>query len=192
MVAAKVRVDFKEHWAVVDQEIRRDGNRIILQAKAEPLAVPAIFPPPPPPSEDLLYEIGPLREGAYIAVFMMNGHVYDAEEFEVERSPEPPIPAAVELEIDASNPEAHYLLGESYFDLASPKTAERAFAASIEIATGEEKWLDDAYYQLGHVAKMNKNRSTALKAWTTFLERNRLSSNRSKSVQREVLRLKAR
>ena len=94
--------------------------------------------------------------------------------------------------IDASRPEAHYLLGESFFDLEEPKKAEKAFAASIEIAAGDEKWLDDAYYQLGHVAKMNKNRSTALQAWTTFLDRNQLSSDRSRSVQREVLRLKAR
>ena len=90
------------------------------------------------------------------------------------------------------NPETHYLLGETYFDLGDSKNAEVAFSAAVDLAMGEEKWLDDAYYQLGSVAKMNKNRGTALRAWTTFLERNRLSSNRRNSVKREVLRLKAR
>ena len=105
-VMAKVHIDFKEHWQVVDQQVRRVGNRIYLLATAEPLAVIAIYPPPPPPQQDLLYEIGPLRDGDYIAAFIMNGHVYDAEKFEVRRKP--PIPADVDLTIDASNPDQVY------------------------------------------------------------------------------------
>ena len=116
LVAAKVHIQFKEHWGVVDQEIRRDGNRIILAAKAERLPVIAIFPPPPPPSEDLLFKIGPLDEGAYVAVFMMNGHVYDAEEFKVERRQEPPIPADVRLEVDASDPDNVFAIVEVQFE----------------------------------------------------------------------------
>ena len=105
MVAAKVHIDFEEHWGIVSQEIRREGNRIVLDSRAEPLAVIAIFPPPPPPSEDLLYKIGPLERGIYAAVFRINGHVYDVEEFKVERPVDPPIPAEARLEIDASNPD---------------------------------------------------------------------------------------
>ena len=55
MVIAKVRIEFDESWTVVGQEIHRDGNRLILDAKAEPLI--SIDPPVPPPAEDLLYEI---------------------------------------------------------------------------------------------------------------------------------------
>jgi len=102
-VKAKVHIDFKEHWRVVDQEVRRVGNRIYLLATAEQLAVIAIHPPPPPPQQDLLYEIGPLRDGEYVAAFIMNRHVYDVEKFEVKR--EPPIPADVDLTIDASDPD---------------------------------------------------------------------------------------
>jgi len=100
MVVAKVHVDFRGHWAVVGQDITRDGNRIILEARAEQLAAPANLLPP---SEDLLYEIGPLREGGYVAVFRMNGHIYDVQEFRVQRPVDPPIPAEVEMEIDASD-----------------------------------------------------------------------------------------
>ena len=99
---AKVHIDFRGHYAVTSQSIRRDGNRIYLLAQAEPLAVIAVFPPPPPPSEELLYEIGPLRKGDYVAAFLMNGHLYDAEQFTVRRPP--PIDADVELDIDSSNP----------------------------------------------------------------------------------------
>lgn len=101
-VVAKVHVDFRGHWAITSQHIRRDGNRIYLIAQAEPLAIIAIFPPPPPPSEDLLYEIGPLRKGEHVAAFLMNGHLYDAEKFTVRRSP--PIDADVALDIDSSDP----------------------------------------------------------------------------------------
>jgi hypothetical protein len=102
-VKAKVHIDFKEHWRVVDQEVRRHGNRIYLLATAEQVPVIAIYPPPPPPQQDLLYEIGPLRDGEYVAAFIMNRHVYDAEKFEVKR--EPPIPADVDLTIDTSDPD---------------------------------------------------------------------------------------
>ncbi|MFT5855101.1 MAG: hypothetical protein ACI8XO_002349, partial [Verrucomicrobiales bacterium] len=115
MVAAQVHIQFREHWGVVDQDIRRDGNRIILEAKAVQLPVVAIFPPPPPPSEDLVYAVGPLREGAYIAVFMMNGHVYDAAEFKVGRGQEPPIPAEVSMEVDASDPDNVHAVVEIQF-----------------------------------------------------------------------------
>lgn len=126
MVAAKVRIQFEEHWMVVGQEIRRDGNRIILDSKAEQLAVIATFPPPPPPSQDLLYEIGPLKMGKYIAVFMMNGHVYDAEEFEVERPDEPPIAAEVSMEVDASDPENVFAIVKVLFE--SPHRIEQGEA----------------------------------------------------------------
>ena len=115
MVVANVHVDFREHFGVVEQGIRREGNRIFLEARAVPLAIPAIFPPPPPPSEDLLFEIGPLGEGAYVAVFVMNGHAYDAAEFRVGRPSEPPIPAEVRLEVDPSDPEKVYALVEVQF-----------------------------------------------------------------------------
>jgi hypothetical protein len=101
-VRAKVHLDFREHWRVVDQEVRRIGNRIYLVAKAEPLAVIAIHPPPPPPQQDLTYEIGPLRDGIYGATFVMNGHRYESTRFEVKR--DRPIPAEVRLTVDAGDP----------------------------------------------------------------------------------------
>lgn len=100
-VVAKVHIDFKEHWMVVEQEIRRVDNRIYLIAKAEQQNIIAIHPSPPPPQQDLLYEIGPLEDGDYGAIFIMNGHIYDAQRFTVER--EPPIPAHVELNIETSD-----------------------------------------------------------------------------------------
>ena len=102
MVTAKVRVEFDESWMVVGQEIRRDGNRIILEAKAEALV--STDPPVPPPAEDLLYEIGPLPEGGYIAAFRMNGHLYGMQEFLVGTAIDPPIPAEVRMEVDAREP----------------------------------------------------------------------------------------
>ena len=101
-VQAKVRIKFGAYFQVTSQAIRRDGNRIYLIATAEPYAVPAVFPPPPLPEEELAYDIGPLRDGDYAAIFVMNGHVYDAERFEVKRTP--PIPAHVDLSIDALRP----------------------------------------------------------------------------------------
>ncbi len=120
-VAAKVHIDFKEHWQVVDQEIRRVDHRIYLIARAEPLAVPAIFPPPPPPDQDLLYEVGPLREGTYGAIFVMNGHVYDVRRFKVDRSP--PIPADVRLTVDASDPDA--VVAEVSIQFRTPHRVEQ-------------------------------------------------------------------
>ncbi|NNM28069.1 MAG: hypothetical protein HKO57_00985 [Akkermansiaceae bacterium] len=101
-VQAKVHVKFDGYFRIVSQDIRRVGNRILLLATAEPVAVPAIFPPPPFPEEDLLYEIGPLRPGEYLAAFLMNRHLYDTEPFRVRR--QPPIPADVQLTIDPSDP----------------------------------------------------------------------------------------
>lgn len=101
-VKAKVHIKFEDYFQVTNQAIRRDGNRIYLIATAAPYAVPAIFPPPPFPEEELSYDIGPLEEGQYAAIFVMNGHTFDAQRFEVER--QPPIPADVALRIDNSDP----------------------------------------------------------------------------------------
>ena len=101
-VVAKVHIQFLEHAMVVGQDVFRDGNRIFLLAKAEHLAVPAISPPP---SQDLIFEIGPLREGMYAAIFEMNEFKYSVTEFKVHRDPEPPISANVEVFVDASDPQ---------------------------------------------------------------------------------------
>lgn len=101
-VKAKVHIKFSDYFLVTNQSIRRDGNRIYLLATAAPYAVPAIFPPPPFPEEELSYEIGPLEEGHYAAIFVMNGHIFDAQSFELER--QPPVPAEVDLRIDHSDP----------------------------------------------------------------------------------------
>ncbi|CAN5182831.1 hypothetical protein BH23VER1_BH23VER1_11560 [soil metagenome] len=103
-VVAKVHIDFKSHYQVIRQSVRRDGHRIYLLAEAEPLAVPAIFPPPPPPSQDLRYGIGALEPGDYVAAFVMNGHRYAAQEFAVDHMP--PFGAEADLAVDASDPEA--------------------------------------------------------------------------------------
>lgn len=102
-VKAKVHIKFDDYYKVTNQAIRRDGNRIYLIATAAPYSVPAVFPPPPLPEEELLYDIGPLQEGHYAAIFIMNGHIFDAQRFEVER--QPPIPADVDLRIDTSDPD---------------------------------------------------------------------------------------
>jgi len=102
-VKAKVHIRFKDYFLITNQAIRRDGNRIYLIATAAPYSVPAIFPPPPFPEEELSYDIGPLRDGHYAAIFVMNGHIYDAERFHVKRDT-PPIPAEVDLSIDSSDP----------------------------------------------------------------------------------------
>ncbi|MGJ8698241.1 MAG: hypothetical protein ACSHYF_18110 [Verrucomicrobiaceae bacterium] len=103
-VAAKVHVKFGGYYAVTSQEIRRDGNRIYLVATAHETPVIAIFPPPPHPQEDLFFDVGPLRQGDYLAAFIMNGHLYDREEFSV--APSPPIEADVDLVVDSSDPTA--------------------------------------------------------------------------------------
>lgn len=100
-VVAKVHIDFKERWMVVEQKIRRVDNRIYCIAKAEPILEVNALPISPPPQQNLLYEIGPLENGDYGAIFTMNGHIYDAQRFTVER--EPPIPARVDLNIETSD-----------------------------------------------------------------------------------------
>ena len=102
-VVANVHIKFRENWRVVDQKIRRLGNRIYLIATAEPGIATQDLESSVHPQQNLLYEIGPLEAGHYGIAFVMNGHVYDTNRFRIKRPP--PIPAKVEFEIDTSNPE---------------------------------------------------------------------------------------
>ncbi len=101
-VVARVHIEFFEHWGIVAQSLRRDGSNIYLQAQAEPLPIPAIFPPPDPEPVDLKYEIGALDPGVYRAFFRINGQIIARVEFVV-REPEP-IPAEATVMVDASDP----------------------------------------------------------------------------------------
>lgn len=102
-VVAKVHVHFALPYNITGQDIRRDGNKIYLTAKAEldPLVDPVGLWATT--QENLLYEIGPLRRGEYYAGFLINGHLYEKETFQVD--PTPPIPADVRLSVNSDNPE---------------------------------------------------------------------------------------
>jgi hypothetical protein len=102
-VVARVHVHFALPYNIVSQNIRHDGNRIFLtaQAEADLLVDPAgLFATT---QENLIYEIGPLRRGEYYAGFLINGHLYERETFQVD--PAPPIPAEVSLSVNSENPD---------------------------------------------------------------------------------------
>ena len=102
-VLAKVHVRFARPHSIVSQNIRRDENRIYLIAEAETQTFIDPVEPFATTQENLLYEIGPLRSGEYFAGFIMNGHLYNRENFKVE--PTPPIDADVHLQVDSTDPE---------------------------------------------------------------------------------------
>ena len=102
-VRAKVHVEFEGFYAITETRIRRDGQQIFLIASAEPLPISTTLPRPPFPQEDLLFEIGALQGGDYVAAFILEGYVLDREKFSV--APTPPIPADVDLVLDYSDPE---------------------------------------------------------------------------------------
>ncbi|YCM46152.1 hypothetical protein V2O64_08985 [Verrucomicrobiaceae bacterium 227] len=102
-VVAKVHLRFARPHTIVSQNIRHDENRIYLIAQAEPNFLADPIEPFLTTQENLLYEIGPLRSGEYFAGFIMNGHLYDHETFEI--VPVPPIDASVNLQVDSSDRE---------------------------------------------------------------------------------------
>ncbi|MEZ5305260.1 MAG: hypothetical protein R3F11_32150 [Verrucomicrobiales bacterium] len=103
-VHAAVTVQFETPHLLVPGEVRRDGSRIVLPARAEPIPVPdgAQVRPGPITVE---YPIGNLPPGAYLAVFEVNGHPYAAEDFRID-DPGEPIPAEVALRFDTGDPAA--------------------------------------------------------------------------------------
>lgn len=102
-VVAKVHVHFALPYNVTSQNIRRDGNKIYLTAQAEldPLIDP--IAPWETTQENLVYEIGPLRPSEYYAGFLINGHLFERETFQVD--PTPPITAEVRLSVNSDNPD---------------------------------------------------------------------------------------
>lgn len=118
-VFATVTVQFRTPHRLAQAEVRRDGHRIVLPARAEPLPVllsadgvtpdgsidPTLDPPvvQPPPPVTLTYRIGAVAPGGYLGVFEMNGHPYAREDFVV-GNPSPPIDAEVSLRIVRDDP----------------------------------------------------------------------------------------
>ena len=100
-VTARVEIQFRTPHRLVQGEVSRQGTRIILPAKAEPLPVPLDAPinPPVPAPIVLEYEIGALKPGGYLAGFVMNEFPYATEDFVIE-DPGPPIEARVDLGIE--------------------------------------------------------------------------------------------
>src|SRR5262249_15440465 len=88
--------------------------------------------------------------------------------------------------------EAHYLRGLCLIDLDRAKEAAVSFQGAVTHATGDEKWLDSAYYQLGYSARIAGDNATALKAWEQYLLRTTGNDAQRRAVQSGVLRLKAR
>ncbi len=87
--------------------------------------------------------------------------------------------------------EAHYHRGLALLDVDRAKEATTSFDAAVTHAQGDEKWLDDAYYQLGYSARIASDCPTALKAWEQYLLRTTGEDPLRRAVQSGVLRLKA-
>lgn len=100
-VTARVEIQFLTPHRVSQDDVIRQGTRVILPAKAEPLPIPLDAPvnPPVPAPIVLEYEIGALEPGGYLAGFVMNEFPYATEDFVLE-DPGPPIDARVELGVD--------------------------------------------------------------------------------------------
>ena len=116
---ATVTVQFRTPHRIVQGDVERQGHRIILPAKAEPLPIlfaedgiradgtidadilPPIIQPPRPIT--LTYRIGALPPGGYLGLFVLNEFPYAAEEFKVD-DPGPPIDAEVTLRVNQSDP----------------------------------------------------------------------------------------
>lgn len=118
-VTARIVVAFRSPHRLTKQEVVRDGHRIQLLARAEPLPTPldpTITPPVPEPII-LEYAIGELPPGGFVASFVMNDFPYASEAFVIE-DPAPPIEARVRLVIDQSDPAN--TTGIVHLDFTSP------------------------------------------------------------------------
>ncbi len=92
---AKVQIAFREYAAITGQkEAFQEGNRIILEASAERVAVIQIFPQPPLPVASLNFNLGPQAAGDYTAVFKFNGRILAEKVFRI-ANPAPPVAATV-------------------------------------------------------------------------------------------------
>ena len=100
-VTARVEIQFRTPHRTSQGEITRQGPRIILPTKAEPLPIPldASIRPPVPAPIVLEYEIGALEPGGYLAGFVLNEFTYATEDFVI-GDPGPPIDARVELGVE--------------------------------------------------------------------------------------------
>lgn len=100
-VTARVEIQFRTPHRASQGEVTRQGSRIILPAKAEPLPIPldASIRPPVPAPIILEYETGGLEPDGYLAGFVLNEFPYATENFVIE-DPGPPIDARVELGVE--------------------------------------------------------------------------------------------
>ena len=95
-VIATATIQFRDHYRIEDQNMRRIGNLFVLDATADgPLPLRAAIPPPPTKVD---YELGELPEGLYFAAFRMNGFFYDFVQFTVDANGG--FEAEVELKIE--------------------------------------------------------------------------------------------
>lgn len=79
--SATITIQFRDHYRVINPRLRRFGNFIILLADSEgPLPILAPLPPAP---ITLTYDLGELSPGTYLGAFVMDGHLYDYQSFEV-------------------------------------------------------------------------------------------------------------
>ena len=79
--SATVTIQFRDHYRVINPRIRRVGTLITLLADSVgPL--PILGPLPPAPIT-LTYDLGVLSHGTYVGAFVMDGHLYNSEEFKV-------------------------------------------------------------------------------------------------------------
>jgi len=103
-VVARVAIAFRTPHRLVQGEVTRDGHRIRLDAKAEPLPVPLesnIRPPIPAPVV-LEYRIGEFEPGGYLVGYFMNDFRYATDNIVIS-DPGPQIEATVRLSIDQSD-----------------------------------------------------------------------------------------
>jgi hypothetical protein len=87
--------------------------------------------------------------------------------------------------------EAHHNRGLALIDVDRAKEAAVSFDLAVKNAEGDEKWLDDSYYQLGYSARIAGDNAMALKAWEQYLLRTTGHDPLRRAVQSGVLRLKA-
>lgn len=125
---ARVQVLFREYAAIPVQKAPvKEGNRIILEASAERVAVMQIFPLPPLPVANLSFNLEPQPAGEYTAVFKLNGLILSEKAFRIADAP-PPITAIVTSTLNSTsagtNAHVRILLPDPYYAMTAPGTPE--------------------------------------------------------------------
>jgi predicted Zn finger-like uncharacterized protein len=95
------------------------------------------------------------------------------------------------LQAAAGDPEAHFLLGQAYFDLDRAREAAGQLARAVQLGKEDATWRAEAYRMLGYASRSANNNRAALDAWRRYLELDQKDSAQRRDVQRLILRLEA-